>query len=70
MLVIDDEPEVGRAVRTGLRGADFTVEWAATGADTARLQVSRLRWCKPPSSSLLLALAAQAALRATASSLG
>lgn len=33
VLVIDDEPEVGRAVRTGLRGADFSVEWAATGAE-------------------------------------
>jgi two-component system, OmpR family, KDP operon response regulator KdpE len=33
VLVIDDEPEVGRAVRTGLRGADFTVEWTATGAE-------------------------------------
>ncbi|HZC07725.1 MAG TPA: response regulator transcription factor [Ktedonobacterales bacterium] len=32
VLVIDDEPEIGRAVRLGLRGADFTVEWAATGA--------------------------------------
>ena len=32
VLVIDDEPEIGRAVRLGLRGADFSVEWAATGA--------------------------------------
>jgi two-component system KDP operon response regulator KdpE len=31
VLVIDDEPEVARAVRTGLAGADFAVEWAATG---------------------------------------
>lgn len=33
VLVIDDEPEIGRAVRTGLRGAEFSVEWAATGAE-------------------------------------
>lgn len=33
VLVIDDEPEVGRAVRGGLRGADFSVEWAATGIE-------------------------------------
>ncbi len=33
VLVIDDEPEIGRAVRTGLQGAEFSVEWAATGAD-------------------------------------
>jgi len=33
VLVIDDEPEIGRAMRLGLRGADFTVEWAATGAE-------------------------------------
>lgn len=32
-LVIDDEPEIGRAVRTGLQGAGFSVEWAATGAE-------------------------------------
>src|SRR5487761_2070793 len=32
VLVIDDEPEIGRAVRLGLRSADFSVEWAATGA--------------------------------------
>ena len=33
VLVIDDEPEIGRAVRTGLQGADFSVEWVATGAE-------------------------------------
>lgn len=33
VLVIDDEPEIGRAVRTGLAGAHFTVEWAPTGAE-------------------------------------
>ncbi len=32
VLVIDDEPEIGRAVRAGLRSADFDVEWAASGA--------------------------------------
>ena len=32
VLVIDDEPEIGRAVRLGLRGADFSVEWAASAA--------------------------------------
>ncbi|HEY7849152.1 MAG TPA: response regulator transcription factor [Ktedonobacterales bacterium] len=32
VLVIDDEPEIGRAVRLGLRSADFTVESCATGA--------------------------------------
>ncbi len=32
VLVIDDESEIGRAVRLGLRGADFSVEWVATGA--------------------------------------
>lgn len=31
VLVIDDEPEIGRAVRAGLAGAGFVVEWAATG---------------------------------------
>src|SRR5579883_454117 len=31
VLVIDDEPEIGRAVRTGLGGAKFSVEWAPTG---------------------------------------
>lgn len=33
VLVIDDETEIGRAVRAGLRRADFTVEWAETGAE-------------------------------------
>jgi two-component system KDP operon response regulator KdpE len=32
VLVIDDEPEIGRAVRLGLRSADFIVEWSASGA--------------------------------------
>jgi two-component system KDP operon response regulator KdpE len=32
VLVIDDEPEIGRAVRTGLTGAGFVVEWEATAA--------------------------------------
>ncbi len=31
VLVIDDEPEIGRAVRAGLAGVGFAVEWAATG---------------------------------------
>ena len=33
VLVIDDEPEIGRAVRTGLAGAAFVVEWAPTAAE-------------------------------------
>ena len=32
VLVIDDEPEIGRAVRAGLSSAEYLVEWAATGA--------------------------------------
>jgi two-component system KDP operon response regulator KdpE len=32
VLVIDDEPEIRRALRTGLAGAEFIVEWAPTGA--------------------------------------
>lgn len=32
VLVIDDEPEIRRAVRTGLARANFTVEGATTGA--------------------------------------
>lgn len=32
VLVIDDEPEIRRALRTGLAGAEFAVEWAPTGA--------------------------------------
>lgn len=31
VLVIDDEPEIGRAVRAGLRSVDFDVDWAASG---------------------------------------
>jgi two-component system KDP operon response regulator KdpE len=30
ILVIDDEPEIGRAVRAGLASAEFAVEWAST----------------------------------------
>ncbi len=33
VLVIDDEHEIGRSVRMGLQGADFTVEWVATAAE-------------------------------------
>jgi two-component system, OmpR family, KDP operon response regulator KdpE len=33
VLVIDDEPEIQRAIRAHLAGADFTVEGAITGAD-------------------------------------
>jgi two-component system KDP operon response regulator KdpE len=33
VLVIDDEPEIQRAIRAHLAGADFTVEGASTGAD-------------------------------------
>ena len=32
VLVIDDEPEIRRAVRAGLAGAGFAVEWAPTAA--------------------------------------
>ncbi|WIG59336.1 MAG: DNA-binding response regulator KdpE [Ktedonobacterales bacterium] len=31
VLVIDDEPEIRRAVRAGLASAEFAVEWAPTG---------------------------------------
>ena len=31
VLVIDDEPEIRRALRAGLTGAEFAVEWAPTG---------------------------------------
>lgn len=31
VLVIDDEPEIGRAVRLGLQGAGFTVQWEDRG---------------------------------------
>jgi two-component system KDP operon response regulator KdpE len=37
VLVIDDEPEIRRAVRTGLAGANFVVEWAPTGAQGMEL---------------------------------
>jgi two-component system KDP operon response regulator KdpE len=33
ILVIDDEPEIWRAVRAGLTSAGFTVEWASTGTE-------------------------------------
>ena len=33
VLVIDDEPEIRRAVRAGLAGAGFAVEWAPTAAE-------------------------------------
>lgn len=33
VLVIDDEPEIRRAVRTGLEGAAFEVAWAPTGRE-------------------------------------
>jgi two-component system KDP operon response regulator KdpE len=33
VLVIDDEPEIRRAVRMGLVGAHYAIEWAATGAE-------------------------------------
>ena len=31
VLVIDDEPEIRRAVRLGLAGSEFVVAWAPTG---------------------------------------
>jgi two-component system KDP operon response regulator KdpE len=33
VLVIDDEPEIWRAVRAGLVSAGFTAEWASTAAE-------------------------------------
>ncbi len=33
VLVIDDEAEIGRAVRAGLQGANFVVEWTPTAAE-------------------------------------
>lgn len=33
VLVIDDEAEIGRATRTGLSSAGFTVAWVATAAE-------------------------------------
>ena len=33
VLLIDDEPEIRRAVRTGLSGAEFVLEWASTAAE-------------------------------------
>jgi two-component system KDP operon response regulator KdpE len=32
VLVIDDEPEIRKAVQGGLHSAQYTLEWAATGA--------------------------------------
>lgn len=40
VLVIDDEPEIWRAVRAGLTSVGFTAEWAPTGAEGIEL-VSR-----------------------------
>lgn len=40
VLVVDDEPEIGRAVQTGLAGAAFEVAWAPTAAAGIE-QVSR-----------------------------
>ncbi|HEY7349290.1 MAG TPA: response regulator transcription factor [Ktedonobacterales bacterium] len=37
VLVIDDEPEIWRAVRAGLTSAGFTVDWASTGAEGLEL---------------------------------
>jgi len=37
VLVIDDEPEIRRAVRAGLAGAGFVVEWAQTAAEGLEL---------------------------------
>lgn len=42
VLVIDDEPEIGRAVRAGLRGANFVVEWVPTAREGLR-QVAQWR---------------------------
>lgn len=42
VLVIDDEPEIWRAVRAGLASAGFTAEWAETGAEGIEL-VARWR---------------------------
>jgi two-component system KDP operon response regulator KdpE len=33
VLVIDDEPEIGTAVRVGLTGSAFTVQWEATARE-------------------------------------
>jgi two-component system KDP operon response regulator KdpE len=33
VLVIDDEPEIGTAVRVGLIGGDFTVQWEPTARE-------------------------------------
>jgi two-component system KDP operon response regulator KdpE len=33
VLVIDDEVQIGRAVRAGLAGSGFVVEWASTGKE-------------------------------------
>ncbi|HEY7127158.1 MAG TPA: response regulator transcription factor [Ktedonobacterales bacterium] len=41
VLVIDDEPEIWRAVRAGLISAGFTAEWASTAAEGIDLSA---RW--------------------------
>jgi two-component system KDP operon response regulator KdpE len=41
VLVIDDEPEIWRAVRAGLANVGFTSEWAATGVEGLELAA---RW--------------------------
>ncbi len=37
ILVIDDEPEIWRAVRAGMTSAGFTAEWAPTGLEGIEL---------------------------------
>ncbi len=37
VLVIDDEPEIRRAIQAGLAGASLVVEWAPTGAQGLEL---------------------------------
>ena len=37
VLVIDDEPEIRRAIQAGLAGAALVVEWAPTGAQGLEL---------------------------------
>ena len=42
VLVIDDEPDIGRSVRDGLASAEFQVKWALDGAEGLE-QVARWR---------------------------